>query len=189
MEDNKKEALLKATMELLQQADRPEAITSRQIAARAGANIALINYYFGSKKNLEAQAVGELLNEASKLFQTPPNRSEPPKERLRHILKQICEVVLKYQRYTKLYVPQLLLEDEITVPLYVLPEIREHFGGRRSDTECRIIAYEMVSFLQLAFYRSDAFLRYAGMNLTDVAAANWLVDWELALFLPEDMNS
>ncbi len=185
MEENKKEALLNATVELLKKSDRPETITSRQLAACAGVNTAMINYYFGSKKNLESQAVEKILDDVAKIFQMPPNPSDPPKERLRQILKQICQVVLKYQRYTKIYVPHLLLEDEISLPLYVFPEIREHFGNCRSDMECRVIAYEMISFLQLAFYRSDAFLRYVGMNLSDENASNWLIDWELELFLPE----
>lgn len=74
------------------------------------------------------------------------------------------------------------MEDEIDLPLYVFPEIRKHFGNRRSDMEDRIIAYEMISFLQLVFYRSDAFLRYVGMNLPDENVSNWLIDWELELF-------
>ena len=185
MEENKKAALLKAVMELLKESERPERITSRQIAARAGVNIAMINYYFGSKEKLAAQAVGEILASAAKIFQMPSNPSDPPKERLRRILKQICQVVLKYQRYTKIYIPHLLLEDEISLPMYVLPEIREYFGNRRNDMECRVIAYEMISFLQLVFYRSDAFLRYVGMNLSEESASNWLIDWELELFLPE----
>lgn len=186
MEETKKQALLNATVELLKKSDQPEAITSRQIAACAGVNAAMINYYFGSKNDLESQAVEKILDDAAKIFQTPPNPADPPKERLRQILKQICRVVLKYRRYTKIYVPHLLLEDEISLPLRVFPEIREHFGNRRSDTECRILAYEMISFLQLTFYRSDAFLRYAGMNLSDENALNWLIDWELELFLPEE---
>ena len=185
MEENRKEALLDATIELLKGSERPEAVTSRQIAARAGVNTAMINYYFGSKEELESQAVGKILNDAARIFRMPPNPSDPPKERLRQTLKQMCQVVLRYQRYTKIYVPHLLLEDEISLPMYVFPEIREHFGDRRSDMECRVIAYEMISFLQLVFYRSGAFLRYAGMDLSEERACDWLIDWELELFLPE----
>jgi AcrR family transcriptional regulator len=185
VEENKKETLLNATVELLKKSDRPETITSRQIAASAGVNTAMINYYFGSKEELETQAVGKILEEAAKIFQMPPNPSDPPKERLRQILKQMCQIVIKYQRYTKIYVPHLLLEEEISLPMYVFPDIREHFGSRRSDMECRVIAYQMISFLQLAFYRSDAFLRYVGMNLSEESASNWLIDWELEIFLPE----
>lgn len=185
MEETQKTALLSATVELLEHSERPEAVTSRQIAACAGMNAAMINYYFGSKEKLVSQAVEKILDDAAGIFRMPPNPSAPPRERLRQILTQICQLVLKYRRYTKIYVPHLLLEDEIRLPLYVFPEIREHFGGGRSDMECRVIAYEMISFLQLAFYRSDAFLRYTGMNLSEERACDWLIDWEVELFLPE----
>lgn len=188
-EENQKTALLKAAVKLLEESAHPEKITSRQIAVRAGANAAMINYYFGSKEALISKAVAQVLDAAAGVFQSPPNPSDPPKERLRQILRQICQVVLKYRRYTKIYVPHLLLEDEISLPLYVLPEIREHFGICRNETECRIIAYEMISFLQLAFYRSDAFLRYAGINLSEENACDKLIDWELEQFLPEVKGS
>lgn len=184
-DENQKAALLKATKRLLEEAEQPEKVTSRQIASRAGVNLAMINYYYGSKEALTSQAVSEILDVSAGIFQTPGNPSESPKERLRHILREICKTVVKYQRYTKLYVPHLLLEDEITLPQLILPEIRDHFGTRRSETECRIIAYEMISFLQLVFYRTDAFMRYTGMDLTKEGTTIELIDWELELFLPD----
>lgn len=183
--ENQKAALLKATIELLKEAERPEKVTSRQIASRAGVNLAMINYYFGSKESLTSQAVSEILDIAAGVFHSPVNPSESAKERLRHILREICQVVVKYRRYTKLYIPHLLLEDEITLPQYVLPQIRDYFGARKNETECRIIAYEMISFLQLTFYRADAFMRYAGIDLTIEKAVNKLIDWELEQFMPD----
>lgn len=183
-DENQKAALLKATIELLEEADRPEKVTSRQIASRAGVNLAMINYYFGSKDVLTSQAVSKILNVAAGVFQSPANLLESPKERLRYILREICQIVVKYQRYTKLYVPHLLLEDEITLPQLVLPEIRNYFGTGKSEAECRTIAYEMISFLQLAFYRSEAFMRYTGIDLTKENKVIELIDWELEQFLP-----
>ncbi|UZT81746.1 TetR/AcrR family transcriptional regulator [Caproicibacterium sp. BJN0003] len=184
-DENQKAALLKATIGLLEEAEQPEKVTSRQIASRAGVNLAMINYYYGSKEALTSQAVSRILDVSAGIFQTSGNPSESPKERLRHIFIEICHIVVKYQRYTKLYVPHLLLEDEITLPQLILPEIRDHFGTRRSETECRMIAYEMISFLQLVFYRTDAFMRYTGIDLTKEGTAIELIDWELELFLPD----
>lgn len=184
-EENQKAALFHTTVELLEKSEQPEKITSRQIAAHAGVNLAMINYYYGSKDELVSQAISKILDDASGIFHQPLNASDPPKDRLRQILRQICQIVLKYRRYTKIYVPHLLLEDEITLPMYIFPEIRGHFGGSRSETDCRIIAYQIVSFLQLAFYRSDAFMRYAGIDLTMEQACDDLIDLELELLLPE----
>jgi AcrR family transcriptional regulator len=185
-DENQKELLLQAATALLEEAERPEKVTSRQIAERAGTNLAMINYYFGSKDTLVALAVSHLLDVSAELFQSPPGPAESPKERLRGIMLQICRRVVKYRRYTRLYVPHLLLEEEITLPQYILPEIRAHFGGSRDETVCRMIAYEMISFLQLAFYRADAFLRYDGLNLADEEAACRFVNLQLDLLLPEE---
>lgn len=185
-EEELKTALVNAAVSLMEEAERPEKITSRQIAARAGTNAAMINYYFGSKDALLAKAVEKILDAASGLFRTEPGSADPPKERLRRILKQICLVVLKYRRFTKVYVPHLLLEAPIDLPLFILPEIRQYFGPNRSEAECRTAAYEMVSFLQLAFYRSEEFLRYAGVDLSEESACDKLIDWELDQFLPEE---
>ena len=185
-DENQKDPLLQATIALLEEAKQPEKVTSRQIAERAGVNLAMINYYFGSKDALIAHAVSAILDVSSEIFKSPIDPADAPKERLRKILRQICLVVIKYRRYTRLYVPHLLLEEEITLPQYILPEIRAHFGGSRNETECRIIAYELVSFMQLAFFRDDAFLRYSGLNLSDESTANRLLDLQLDLFLPDE---
>lgn len=184
--DHQKDALLQATVELLETAEQPEEITTRQIAAHANANPAMINYYYGSKETLMSQAVSKILDISAEIFHAPVNAAESPKERLRHILLEICRAVVKYRRYTKLYIPHLLLEDEITLPQYVLPEIRGHFGNQKSEAECRLIAYEMISFLQLAFYRADSLTRYMGKDWSMESAVRELIDWQLEQFLPGD---
>lgn len=55
--NNQKDALLEATIELFKETEHPEKVTSRQIASRAGVNLAMINYYFGSKDELTSQAL------------------------------------------------------------------------------------------------------------------------------------
>lgn len=184
-QDDRKQALLDAAKQLLEEEPEPERVTSRRIAARAGVNAAMINYYFRSKDRLLRKAVGELLNISAGIFSVPPAPGLSPKERLRSVLRAICGVVLRYSRYTRVYVPHLLLEDEIRLPDYILPEIREHFGERKNETECRIAAYQIISFLQLVFYRSDAFFRYTGLNLSEDEACRALIDMELDLLLPE----
>ncbi len=47
-----KQKLIKATLELSEIQHNIDAITSRDISARSGTNLALINYHFGSKENL-----------------------------------------------------------------------------------------------------------------------------------------
>jgi AcrR family transcriptional regulator len=53
-----RERLLRATLEVLTERSL-EAITLREITAAAGANIAAVNYYFGSREQLLAEALSE----------------------------------------------------------------------------------------------------------------------------------
>lgn len=184
-QDDRKQALLDAAKELLKEENEPERLTSRRIAAKAGVNAAMINYYYRSKDRLLRKAVRELLNVTDGFFGTPPVSGLSPKERLREELRAVCVVVLRYSRYACVYVPHLLLEDEIRFPDFILPEIRAHFGGEKSETECKIAAYQLISFLQLAFYRVDEFFRYTGLNISEDKACRALIDMELDLLLPE----
>jgi len=180
-----KELLLDAAIKLLETSDHPESITTRQIAGLAGANQAMINYYFGSKDALIQQGVSSILNISANLLNSPSVPDSSPRDRLRRFLMQICFLVMKYRKYTSLYIPNLLLTDEILLPQYILPDLRAHFGNKRSEAECRIIAYELISFLQLLFYRSDSFRKYSGCDLSDELTAEKILDMQLDLFLAD----
>lgn len=183
-EENKRKLVL-AAKELLKTSDLPEKITSRAIAQQAGINAAMINYYFQSKDNLLTQAVGEIIEVAAEQFKLP-DQSKKPKERLRESLWNICEVVVRFRKFSKIFVPQILMNAKIEAPFYLLPDIREHFHGKASEMECRVIAYELVSFLQLAFYRTDDFYKYSGISLMDSEDRKKLFDMQLDYFLPEE---
>jgi hypothetical protein len=43
--------------------------------------------------------------------------------------------------------------------------IKECFNNQRDETECRVIAYQLVSFLQIAFYRGKDFERYSSIDV------------------------
>ncbi|HEX3039199.1 MAG TPA: TetR family transcriptional regulator [Caproiciproducens sp.] len=180
--------LLAAAAELLEEAEKPEEITSRQIAARAGVNLALINYYFQSKDKLLFDAVGKIMERSADSFLAEPKTVIPPKERLRKMLYELCETVVKYQKFTAIYVPHIVLHDDILAPLYILPILREYFGERRTELECRIIAYQMITYMQVAFFRADAFQKYTGLDIMDASVSRELIDMELKLLLGEDNN-
>ena len=62
-----KEKILEATSELIR-AERIEGVTTRKIAARAATNIALVNYYFGSKEQLINEIVKRHLESFREAF-------------------------------------------------------------------------------------------------------------------------
>ena len=147
----------------------------------------MINYYFGSKDELTSQALSAIFTIPIDKLQALRNPAEAPKERLENFLIYTSQIVIRYKRYTKLYIPHLLLEADISQPQLILPEIREHFGSEKSEEQCRLIAYQLISFLQLIFYRSDAFMLYSGININLENEAERLINTELNLLLPDSI--
>lgn len=71
--------------------------TIRMIAQKADANIALINYYFGSKENLYAEIVNKWADDAFKKFPKKEtiNKNPEPWERLRILIKSTFSVLFE----------------------------------------------------------------------------------------------
>lgn len=180
-----KDQLIAAATALLLENEKPETITSRQIATRAGANLAMINYYFKSKDELLNLVIGRIIADSADDFLYSKDTEIPPKERMRKMLYELSETVVKYNRYTKIYMPYILLHEEITVPFYIIPMLKEYFGEQRNELQCKVIAYQLISFIQLIYFRSDAFFRYSGADVMDAETRKNLIDIELNLFLGE----
>jgi hypothetical protein len=58
-------------------------------------------------------------------------------------------------------------------------------GEKRSETECRIIAYQIISFSQLVFYRSSDFLKLTGIDIDDKKQRDALFQTILDIFFGE----
>lgn len=58
---NTKAKIYQATLELLASGEEASHISTRQIAAKAGVNLALVNYYYQSKENLLSEVVGNMM--------------------------------------------------------------------------------------------------------------------------------
>lgn len=181
--ENVKELLIQATMKLLKESENPVKITARQIAREADANLAMINYYFSSKDALVNTAVSKLMADRADELKEIINSDIPPKQRLKEFLVTMSDITSDYSDITKPTIPYLLLEGEIELPYYILPMIKECCGDKRSEAECRIIAYQLISFTQLIFYRSDDFLKYTGIDINDKKQRDTMFQGILDIFI------
>jgi TetR/AcrR family transcriptional regulator, regulator of cefoperazone and chloramphenicol sensitivity len=111
------------------------------------------------------------------------NSKITPRQRLKEFLITMSDMTMDYAVLTKPTVPYVLLEGEIELPYDILPMVKECFGDKRSETECRIIAYQLISFSQLIFYRSIDFLKYTGVDINDKEQRDALFQTILDLFL------
>lgn len=82
-EENVKERLIQATMDLLKKEKSAKKLTARKIAETADANLAMINYYFKSKDELVSLAVNQLIEASGEKQEELDLKDQVPKERLK----------------------------------------------------------------------------------------------------------
>lgn len=181
--DDVKNSLIQATVQLLTKNKNSRKITARQIANEAGVNLAMINYYFSSKDALVTLAVSKILEDRADELKVIRNSKITPQQRLKEFLITMSDITIDYAELTKPTVPYVLLEGEIELPYYILPMVKECIGDKHSETECRIIAYQLISFSQLIFYRSTDFLKYTGVDINDKEQRDALFQTILMLLL------
>lgn len=174
--------LVEATKKLLLSAKIPQKITTRQISSEANVNLAMINYCFRSKDELLKVAIDSIIASEFKQYATA-DHCHNPKENLKNLLYHICEVTIKYANIARLSVPYVLLDAPIEIPIEILPYIKEHFHGTKDEKHCKILAYEIVCFLQVVFYRAKDFQNYSGVNIYSAIELKELIDNQVDMLL------
>ena len=181
-----KSKLLDATKELLLSEQHPEKITARKIATAANVNLAMINYCFSSKDELLKIAVDEIIDAEFKKISAQDLSSYSPKEALKELLYRISQVTLQYERLTRLSIPYALLTAPIEIPDSLLPYIREIVKDKKDDRFCKMVAYQIVSILQIVFYRESDFYAYSGINIHEPEDLHFFIDEQINLLLGDD---
>lgn len=127
--DGTRERLLEAAGEVFAQKGFREA-TIRDICARAGANIAAVNYHFGGKERLYAEVlryVDSMGTERHPL--ASPNPLDPPEVRLAWFIRQFLSRVFDTDRPAW---HQRIMNREMVEPTFALEELCDNNIKKRS---------------------------------------------------------
>ena len=183
-----KDQLLDATFSLMEEKDDPFQVTSREIAARAGVKPSMINYCFESRENLiyatfqrqhlkllEDKNIAELLK-----------KDLPPKKFLKEVHYVVAECLLENPKFTKAITPSVLFKRDLGQQSFSFPYVMKHYGGRKTEQECRLIAYELSTMMQLILYRKEDIKRDFGIDLDDRKQLRKYIDMRVDLLLSED---
>ena len=182
-----KEKLTEATFMLMEELDDPLNVTSRQIAERAGTKPSMINYCFGSRENLIYQtfqkqylgflkdtSVAELI--ASDL---------PPKDLLKKLHFTVAKCLADNPKFTKAITGFVLFNRDLSQDSFSYGYVKKHYAGRKTDEECRLIAYEMSSMMQLIICRKDDIKKDFGIDLDKADELRHYIDMRIDLLLGE----
>ncbi|MCC0635793.1 MULTISPECIES: TetR/AcrR family transcriptional regulator [unclassified Clostridioides] len=185
--DSKKEQLINTTVQLLTSNRDISSITAREIIAKANVNLAMINYYFKSKEALINTAIKRILKCHMDEYKTTHDKQNlTPKQELKEMLMTFCDVIILYSQFIEISVPYILVQEDIIYPFEILPLIRAHYknhDNNKTEEDYKVIAYQITSFIQLVLLRSNAFLRYSGIDIMDAEKRSALIDSQLELFL------
>jgi AcrR family transcriptional regulator len=88
--DNTEQRILETTIAVIEEAGYHN-VTVRRIAAKAGVNIAAINYYFRSKEQLLGRVLDMMIDSAFDWSELAHTDSLPPKEQLFAVLEHLSK--------------------------------------------------------------------------------------------------
>lgn len=180
-----KEKLMAATLCLMEDKDDPYKVTSREIASKAGVNVAMINYCFESRENLIYSA---FQNEYSKFLQSSDaikliNSSLPPKEILKGLHFIVAKFLVNNYKFTKAITGLVVFERDLSQDAFSLQYVLKHYDGRKTLSECKLIAYELSTTMQIIIYRMDDFKNSFGIDLTNEDELKHYIDLRIDLLL------
>ncbi|WP_400239212.1 TetR/AcrR family transcriptional regulator [Methanomethylophilus alvi] len=178
-----KERLLQSAERLMRGCESMDDVTSRAIAADSGVNQALINYHFGSKEGLMKAAMDRILEETASDLLSVRTGTGDPRGALQSFLVQMADITVRYEKYIRPFLPGMMAEGSLDTPLCIVPLFKEYFGDSRTEGECRLMACEVVTFLQMMFCRADEMLRFAGVDIRSKKDRDGIIDAQMDLFL------
>lgn len=163
---NVKDQILDAVIELIDEVDLIERITSRKIAEKAGVNLALINYYYQSKDNLINQAVSYKMELITSQMSNAYSDVESPYQQLIGLLLSTADLSFKYNKFFKVAVEAEMRNGYRNSLELVMPFLKEIFNNADKE-ELRIIAMQlMIPFHQIIMY-PDLYGKYLDTDFFD----------------------
>lgn len=186
-----RQKLLDAVDSLITDSEDPIKVTSRQIAAVSGVQPAMINYCFGSRERLIYEVFlrkyEAALSDAK--VQKIVESEKSPKDKLKALHFVIASFLVKNYSFTKAITSFVLFERDLSKEQFSYGLVKAHYAGKtgkdkKTDTECRMIAYELSTMLQLVLYRYEDIRDHLGLDLEDPKKLRKYIDMRVDLLLP-----
>lgn len=165
-EANTKEKIFQAAMELVTTGRPEQQITTREIAAKAGVNLALVNYYYQSKENLLNQVVGTMMGDIIEKSTQYDHADADAQTRLRNMLLATANVAFKYRNICKIAISLELKSGCGTSCKMAMPLIRELFP-ECGESDLSIIALQLMMPFHHIVLSPELYNRYLDTDFFD----------------------
>ena len=184
--DRTKKQLLEATEKLMTGCSDPSEVTSRAITQEAGVNLAMINYCFGSREKLLAQVFDGLMKKAMTAepkLKAAMNSQLPPREKLIELHIFMMSLMLKNTGIAKAVTKYILLERDLITGMDSLPFVIQHYCGKKTEEECRLITFQLTSLNELAVLKYEEIKQNCGIDLAEPQQLRQFVTKNITRFL------
>lgn len=163
--DDTKKRILEVTMDLLESTENPDDVTVRKIAEAAGIGTGLINYHFNSRDNLVKEAVTGKMESLAEIIEKLDGDSSNPQKYLEETLIAMSDTAMKNHKLNKLSVEYDLLKGDFRIYLYLIPVLKKIYNESKSETDLRLIAFQLIVTMQGIYLRQEAFHMLTGINI------------------------
>lgn len=180
-----KDKLVDSTFKLMENMDDPLKVTSREIAAAAGVKAGMINYCFGSRENLIYQAFQKQYldfikeSEVKKIIES----DKSPKDILKELHFIVAKCLVDNPKFTKAITGFVLFKRDLSKESFTYPYVYKHYKGEKSEAECKIIAYELSTMMQLIIFRKEDLKKDFGIDLSKKKELKHYIDMRIDLLL------
>ena len=174
--DETKKKILNAAVSLLDEAGNIELVTVRRIAELAGVGVGLINYHYKTREELLHLAINEKVMLLAIKTESLENFDENPKAYLLSSIKKMTDLVMEDYKLHSFAVEYELHNGNFKTCMYLVPVLKEIFKGEKDDLEIRLIAFQLISSLQVGLLREKDFQYFSGYNIHNKESRDLLID-------------
>lgn len=176
-ENETRQRIISATIELLNELPDVEKITVRLVAQRAEVGVGLINYHFHTRDNLISLAIGSIMAEmATAMGSAGTNGDDSGVERIRSMLKSLYTYAEQHEKFIQFLLTHGIINGDLDSALYLVPGLKEVFPQEKDEIQLRIIALQILLPIQVASINPSAFRHFTGIDLHDVKQRDAYID-------------
>lgn len=177
-----KDKIMNAVMSIISEEGVYE-ITTRKIAAKAGVNIAAINYHFGSKDALINAALRYITVQLMGTFRILQEEKEEPEFLLSKFIKSYIRVICEYTDIIKYMISQLIMNKPIeghdeyaffiqSEGIELLKKVIARIRPDADDNMMPLMALNLVSGLTMPLIMADPINELMNLDLLNKDVQN-----------------
>jgi len=165
-ESTAKEEIFQAALELVTEGKTDQQITIREIASKAGVNLALVNYYYQSKENLLSMVVGTMMGDIIKQSNQYNPTNADAQTQLRSMLFSTADAAFKYRNICKIAISLELKSGCESSCKLVMPLLKEILT-ECDESDLNIIALQLMIPFHHIVLEPELYSRYLDTDFFD----------------------